>query len=93
MSELHTRVRNYLDKKKPRKVESVTDDVILELDPEEKFQQDWAKFKEEVGPVTRIIKSIIIVSAILTVMWAIAIIDIQNDCYLDKECREWVTNR
>jgi hypothetical protein len=93
MSELHTRVRNYLDKKKPPKVESVTIDVTIGTDSEDDFDQAWRELKDACRGPARVFKAIVIVLSIIVVLWAMANIGISNDCYLDKECREWVKNR
>jgi hypothetical protein len=70
-------------------VQTVTHNVKVEVD-ENEIQDFWQEFKEAFRVPIFIFKSIFIVSAVLLVMWAIAIVDIQNDCFKSKECREWI---
>lgn len=95
MNDLSTRVRDYLDRKKPAQSTVVTPDVTSEVDTDEvdELKQSWIEFKESVRTPVRITKCILGVSAVILVLWAMAIVDIQNDCYLNKECREWIENR
>jgi hypothetical protein len=90
MYDLSTRVRNCLDKKKPAKVETVTQTVTIGTDEEEDYQRAIAEFKEAWRPIARIMKCILYIGLTFTVLWAMANTGVVNDCYLDKECREWV---
>lgn len=80
MNDLSTRVRDYLDRKKPARQVEMTDDVILESVPEVKTIS-MTKF------ILTIISGLI---GGLVLLWVMAVVEIQNDCYMSKECREWV---
>lgn len=95
MNDLPTRVRDYLDRKKPARPLEVTPDVTSEVSPDEfdELSQAWSEFKQTFRVPIIIIKCIAGVSIVITVLWAMAIVDIQNDCYMNKECREWVSGK
>jgi hypothetical protein len=67
MSELHTRVRQYLDKKKPAKVESITSTVKI-TDENDELRQVWSEFKSEWKSPALIFKTLAIVSSALFIM-------------------------
>lgn len=93
MNDLPTRVRDYLDKKKPRKVETVTDSVMVGTDEDEDFKLAMSELKEAWRIPIEAFKGMLIIFSVLVIMWSLAVVDIQNDCWLNKECREWVKIR
>lgn len=92
MNDLSTRVRDYLDRKKPDRPQIVTPDVTSEVAPDE-LTEAWTEWKDYFKTPIFIGKCVIGFSCVLLILWAMAIVDIQNDCYLSKECREWIENR
>lgn len=83
MSDLNQRIRNYLDRKKPAKAQSVTLDVKVETEPEVKPDQK----STTLGFI------IMIIVGVFMLWQAYQVGEVQNQCYLSKECREWVENR
>lgn len=92
MSDLSIRVRQYLDKRKPIPEVRVAAKVSVEEDNDD-LAQAWADFKYAWRIPYIIFKVLSFILAALIVMWALAVVSIQNDCYLDKRCREWVTSQ
>lgn len=92
MNDLSTRVRDYLDRKKPDRPQTVTSDVTSEVKPDE-LTKAWTEWKDYFRVPIFIMKCILAISLVVITLWALAIVEIQNDCYLSKECREWVKNR
>lgn len=82
MNDLSTRVRNYLDRKKPRRQVNMTPDVKTEVEPEVIYVTKPA------NPTVKIIKLIVGVIGMIMVVWAMSVVEMQNRCYLDRICRE-----
>lgn len=95
MNDLSTRVRDYLDRKKPTRPLEVTPDVTSEVEPDEfdELDQAWSEFKDQFKTPILYLKIFLTICLVILCLWAMAIVDIQNDCYMNKECREWVKNR
>lgn len=95
MNDLSTRVRDYLDRKKPARPLKVTPDVTSEVEPDEfdELGQAWSEFKDQFKTPILYLKIFLTICLVILCLWAMAIVDIQNDCYMNKECREWVENR
>lgn len=61
-----------------------------QLTPKEELDISFERWKEEWRIPILIVKSIGIFMSAVVVMWAIAVVDIQNECYSKRECREWM---
>ena len=83
MSDLPKRVREYLDKYKPKP--KVTESVI-----DEEVEYRWSDFLDEHRKALFVIKLITYPVVFIVFLWSLAVVDIQNDCYLDTRCREWM---
>lgn len=91
---LQQRIHHYLHKKgKLRPKQEVTPSVKEEegeVCEELSFDNEWEVFKEEHSFAILVIKSILGFILLVTLLWALAVVDIQSDCYADRECREWI---
>lgn len=81
MSDLSTRIKDYLASKKP-KVEKLTLEVEVESVPEDASEAD-----KRLGYI------IMAIVAVLMLYQAFKYGEVQNQCYLSKECREWIRNQ
>jgi hypothetical protein len=98
MTELSDRVKDYLARKKPANPVKVERPVRTEsredwenYEPsDDELSTSWQEFKEAFKAPIFMFKLICTVIIVLFVMWAISVASIQNDCYMNKECREWV---
>ena len=81
MSDLSTRIKDYLASKKP-KVEKLTLEVEVESSPEDTSGAD-----KRLGYI------IMTVVAVFMLYQAFQYGEVQNQCYLSKECREWIKNQ
>lgn len=82
MSDLSTRIKDYLASKKP-KVEKLTLEVEVESGPEDTSEAD----SKRLGYV------IMTVVAVTMLYQAFKYGEVENQCYLSKECREWIKNK
>ena len=81
MSDLSIRIKDYLASKKP-KVEKLTLEVEVESGSEDTSEAD-----KRLGYI------IMAVVAVFMLYQAFQYGEVQNQCYLSKECREWIQNR
>ena len=90
MNDLSTRVRTYLDQKKPALQAKLTPDVTIakaELDQSiDELSTAWTEFKNTYEPIISLFKWSMMFVMSIVVIWAIAVVEIQNRCYLDKAC-------
>lgn len=96
MNDYASKARAYLDRKKPRRSENVTSNVKVEVERDielDNLRQALAEFKQSWKTPIFIFKACLTIFFIIAMLWCASIISIQNDCYLDKECREWIKNR
>lgn len=82
MSDLSTRIKDYLASKKP-KVEKLTLEVEVESGPEDTSEAD----NKRLGYI------IMTVVAVFMLYQAFQYGEVRNQCYLSKECREWIKNQ
>jgi len=98
MTELSDRVRDYLARKNPSKTVKAERSIRVEsiedwenyVPSDEELSTSWTEFKQAFKVPIFIAKSILVFSLLILVLWALAVAGIQNDCYMNKECREWV---
>jgi hypothetical protein len=80
MKEYHQRARDYLNRKKPARPETLTTDVNFQSEPAFTPTEDSSK----------LIGYIIMAVVVVFMLWqAYQVGEVQNRCYLSKECREW----
>lgn len=81
----------WVSRRKPK----VTPDVKPEVEehqstPEEDLAEAWADFKHEFRWITRVFTMVLWISVTVVCLYAFAVVDIQRQCYLDKECKQWI---
>ena len=81
MNDLQTRVRNYLESRKPRAQAKVTPEVKPEGEPVVIY------LDRPDNPIVILFKLGIVSVGIIVVIWALVVVGTQNRCYLDKACR------
>ena len=93
--ELTTRIQTYLNRKRPQP--KVTHHVKKEAEPVDEYEQAkyelseaWKDWKEVCKWPILILKLVLFAVFAVSFLWALAVVDIQIDCYNHKECREWM---
>ena len=88
MAELN-KFQQWAGKRRPKITEDVKPEP--ELTPEEELKIAWEDWKYEFRIPIFIFKTLLWFIFIVVFIWALAVVSIQNDCYLDKRCREWIS--
>lgn len=81
--------QEWANRRKPKVTRPVkTEEVeVCQPTPEEELKEAWEEWKIAFKWPIRIFKVCFWFSITVVGLWACAVVDIQNDCYLDKECR------
>ena len=78
-------------KRRPKpKVEQKSEVELIELTPEEELAEAWEEWKIAFKWPIRVFKIIVFTFITILVLHAWAVNSIVNDCYLDKECKQWI---
>ena len=95
MKDLQTRVREYLDSKKPKSV-AVTEALVIPVTPltdseeldkaMDELKDAWGDLIAPVAPFIKIAKYIIYMVLAVVVLYAFSVTGLQNRCYLDAKC-------
>lgn len=92
---LQKRIHNYLAKKGKRKPDpeprmEPEESKEEQLTPAEELSIEWEIWADKHGTAILIFKALLGFVFLVSLLWALAVVDIQNNCYLDKDCREWI---
>lgn len=90
MNDLQSRIKDYLDRKKPAEPKVMTEHVTTTDVPEPEL---WLEFKSDMRKLLRPYVVFTILISIGFLAFAMKIVEIEMECYKNEECREWIENR
>ena len=77
-------------RRRPKVTPDVKPEPEPESTPEEDLAEAWADFKHEFRWIIRVFTTVFWISVTVVCLYAFAVVDIQRQCYLDKECKQWI---
>lgn len=85
--------QKWAESRKPKPKANPKQEESIELTPEEELALAWKEWKIAFKWPIRVFIIVVSVIALVLVLHAWAVNSIVNDCYLDKECKQWVETR
>lgn len=90
MSDISTRIQDYLNSKKPKEKVIKVDTVVLKTELEQSVDElklAWNEFVDYFSFPILIMKWTMYIGILVLISVAISIVSLQNKCYLDYKCR------